>query len=308
MALARLVDNNVISEPRQELVSAALATLWRHLRDPSREVRWLAIVGWVLVLSGLAHVVVWLVDGRPPLEGATGWRKPIVFGLSTGVTTLSLAALRVGAPQKLRWSLTYLVTMVLELALIDLQAWRGVGSHFNISTLFDGAVFGLMGLTILVSMAAAVVLGVSAARAKQDADLELSTQLATAALVLGSLIGIAIAVHGSVVQQLGGTPGYLGAGEWKPVHAIALHGLQLFPLVAWWLRRTVPLTSSRVRLLSQVAGAWGLLVAASFVQLLLHRAPADLSMVTVLLLAASGALGLATVVHVLRSSGPGVAR
>lgn len=300
MAIAHAVDNDVIVPSRRGLLGDAAAALRAHVRHGSPEVRWLARWGWVFVLSGLAHVLVWLVDGRPPLEGPTGWRKPIVFGLSGGVTTLSLAALRVGVTPKPKWTLVYLVTMGLELALIDLQAWRGVASHFNVSTAFDGAVFSLMGALILGSMTAAVVLGLAAAKDTRDADRALSTRLATGALALGSVIGIAMSVHGSIVQQLGGTPSRIGAGDWRPVHAIALHGLQLFPIAAWWLRRRAATTGQRVTALWRLALAWGLLATGAFVQLLLRRAPNDPTLPMLLLAGAAIALGLATAVQVLR--------
>lgn len=284
MAISQLVDNVVISRPvsapsRGSLVGDAFAQLRSHLRHPSKEVRALAAFGWVLVLTGLAHVAVWLADGGPPLEGPTGWRKPIVFGLSGGVSTLSLAALRAGVQARPRWSWLYAVTMAIEIGLIDLQAWRGVGSHFNISTPLDGAIFTVMGVLILVSMLAATVLLIDATKGQTEADLELSSLLSTVALLLGTAVGIAISVHGSVAQAMGGTPGRLGAGEWKPVHAIALHGLQLFPMMAWWLRRQSTQTSERYRALLGGAAAWGLVLLAAFVQLLLRRAPTDPALV-----------------------------
>jgi hypothetical protein len=55
-------------------------------RDP--RARWPAIVGLVLVGSGLAHVGVWGVTGGP-WEGPVTWRKPILFGISGGLTAVS---------------------------------------------------------------------------------------------------------------------------------------------------------------------------------------------------------------------------
>ena len=48
----------------------------------------LALVGLVLLASGLVHVVVWALLGGP-WEGAVTWRKPILFGISGGLTSLS---------------------------------------------------------------------------------------------------------------------------------------------------------------------------------------------------------------------------
>lgn len=37
--------------------------------------------GVLLLVSGLFHVVVWLANGAPSLQGPVTWRKPIEFGL-----------------------------------------------------------------------------------------------------------------------------------------------------------------------------------------------------------------------------------
>ena len=55
--------------------------------------------------------------------------------------------------------------MAIEIMLIDLQAWRGVGSHFNTTTVVDGAIFSLMGVVIMVSMIAATRLAIGATAA-----------------------------------------------------------------------------------------------------------------------------------------------
>ena len=57
-------------------------------RDP--RARQLVLVGVVLVASGLAHAVAWAILGGP-WEGPVTWRKPILFGISGGLTSLSAA-------------------------------------------------------------------------------------------------------------------------------------------------------------------------------------------------------------------------
>jgi hypothetical protein len=48
----------------------------------------LVLVGLVLLASGLVHAGVWAVLGGP-WEGPVTWRKPILFGISAGLTSLS---------------------------------------------------------------------------------------------------------------------------------------------------------------------------------------------------------------------------
>jgi hypothetical protein len=47
-------------------------------------------IGVVLILSGLFHLMVFAIDGGP-WEGPVGWRKAITFGLSFGITLISVA-------------------------------------------------------------------------------------------------------------------------------------------------------------------------------------------------------------------------
>ena len=55
------------------------------------ETRLLVLLGLALTASGVMHLFVWLAAGLPSLAGPVSWRKPIVFGLSGGITTLSVA-------------------------------------------------------------------------------------------------------------------------------------------------------------------------------------------------------------------------
>lgn len=48
------------------------------------------IGGGLLVLSGLVYAAAWLARGAPDLAGPVSLRKPILFGVSAGVTLLSL--------------------------------------------------------------------------------------------------------------------------------------------------------------------------------------------------------------------------
>ncbi|RYE89910.1 MAG: hypothetical protein EOO75_11010, partial [Myxococcales bacterium] len=158
--------------PRSSLVTAALGRLVVLVTSRDREVRLLVGLALALVASGLVHVGVWAVDGGTSMAGPVSWRKPIVFGLSSGVTTLSVAwlvSLLRASPGRARWARLYAATMALEIALIDVQRWRGVGSHFNVATPLDGAVFAAMGVLIVTAMVATTALGVGVVRARSVA-------------------------------------------------------------------------------------------------------------------------------------------
>ncbi|MFM8282835.1 MAG: hypothetical protein ACKOCW_04675, partial [Planctomycetaceae bacterium] len=96
----------------------------------SRPLGW---CGLVLVASGVAHLAVCAVLGGP-WEGPVTWRKPILFGISGGLTCLSMGWAWAQLPQRRGdgWLATATAwALLVEVGLIDLQRWRGVASHFN---------------------------------------------------------------------------------------------------------------------------------------------------------------------------------
>ncbi len=126
--------------------------------ESSSSARSLHLAGVLLVASGIFHVFVWQLLGGD-WEGPVSWRKPILFGISTGATLLSIAwffdKLR---PANLDVSLcrTLSITLVLEVALITLQQWRGQASHFNHNSTFD--TFVEYSMTALIVIATLVLL------------------------------------------------------------------------------------------------------------------------------------------------------
>src|SRR5690349_11695793 len=193
-----------------------------------RDVRWLAALAVALGASGLFHIVVWAVDGGA-WAGPISWRKPILFGISGGITTASLAWALAQLPENrrsLRLAKIYTVSMAIEVALITMQQWRGVASHFNATTPFDGAVFSVMGILVLVASWPIVAWTIAAARAKHLASDRRAALLGGLLLLdLSLLVGIGLAVYGSS-GFAGSEPAMIGAGSLKLPHALALHGIQ----------------------------------------------------------------------------------
>ena len=114
--------------------------------------RILSAAALLFLASGLFHLTVWWLAGMPSLAGPVSWRKPITFGFSTGVLFLSLAwviGLLPASRRRMRQVRVFSALLVAEVALIDMQQWRGVASHFNDSTPFDSAVFTTMGVIII---------------------------------------------------------------------------------------------------------------------------------------------------------------
>ena len=104
--------------------------------------------------------------------------------------------------------------IVLEVAAIDIQAWRGTTSHFNVSTPGNAIVFGLMGLGILTQTIASMFVAVALWR-QTFADPVMGW-----ALRLGMTITIAGATIGGLMTQ----PTSAQIAEARSTHRMTVSG------------------------------------------------------------------------------------
>lgn len=205
------------------------------------ELRMTELVGWWLILSGFFHLGVWIFCGGD-WAGSISWRKPILFGISGGVTVLSLGWVAGKLQRRVRdkwWLRLFSLAMLIEVGLITLQQWRGVPSHFNRETPLDAVI--LTGIEILITIASVVILDltyrcfspINAAR-----DMVLAIRAGMLLLVLGCALGFAAQAVGSYQQSLHqSTETYGKSGVLKFPHGIPLHAIQFLPAVAWGLAR-----------------------------------------------------------------------
>src|SRR5688572_27771797 len=120
-------------------------TLWRGSKPLT--------VTALLMLVALAVAIVGLSLDPRVIAGAPAWLKPAKFAVSIAIYTATLAWIFSLIPE---WTntrrivgWTTAVALVLEIVAIDLQAFRGTTSHFNVATLLDGVIFSIMGAAIL---------------------------------------------------------------------------------------------------------------------------------------------------------------
>src|SRR5688572_5543600 len=124
--------------------AASAAVLVRQLWNSSPP---LTAVGLLMLVVAAGSVAGIFLDTRI-ITGAPAWLKPFKFAVSTAIYSLTLAWIFQWLsdwPRVRRivgW--TTAIVFVLEVAIIDAQAWRGTTSHFNVSTLLDGILFGIM--------------------------------------------------------------------------------------------------------------------------------------------------------------------
>src|SRR5512132_4581533 len=134
-----------------------IRNLWRTSRP-------LTGAAAILLIAAVPFAIAIFVDPRV-IGGAPAWLKPAKFAVSTAIYSLTLAWLFRALPSWPRmrafvgW--TTAIVFVIEVAIIALQAWRGMASHFNVSSALNGALFAVMGTAIAVQTAASAAVAVA---------------------------------------------------------------------------------------------------------------------------------------------------
>jgi hypothetical protein len=257
--------------------AAVLGRLWRD--SPP-----LTAVGLLMLVVAVASLVGLVVDPRV-ITGAPAWLKPFKFAISTAIYSLTLAWVfgwLSDWPRVRRvvgW--TTAIVFVLEVAIIDAQAWRGTTSHFNVSTPLDATLFSIMGGAILVQMLVAVAVAVALWRQRfTDRSLGWALRLGMTLTLFGALTGplmtrpmadqLADARAGGRLtivgaHTVGGPDGGPGIpvtgwsrehGDVRVPHFIGLHAIQALALIAVGLRRWRRPESVRVRLVLAAAASY----------------------------------------------------
>jgi hypothetical protein len=212
-----------------------LASAWSGLR---RLERICYLVGALLVASGVFHLGVLLVRGGG-LNGPLSWRKPTTFGLSFGLTLITVtwvaSYLTLGSRAR-TWLLgVFAADCVVEVAGITIQAWRRVPSHFDTET--PGSTVIAMSLAVggavLVVVLGALAVTAFRGRIAAEPDMRRALQAGFAFLVVGLATGAAMIAKGEILINTGHRQkAYDTAGSLKWVHGVTLHAILVLPLVA----------------------------------------------------------------------------
>jgi hypothetical protein len=243
------------------------------------------IVTAALMPIVLAGAIVGLIVDPRIITGAPAWLKPAKFAVSITIYTLTLAWIFAMIPEWRRtrrvvgW--TTAITMVLEIAIISAQAWRGRQSHFNIETTIDAALFMIMGAAIVLQTLSTIAVAVALWRHRfEDRSLGWALRFGMCITIVGALTGgmmtrptsaqIAAARAGERMTRAGahtvgapdGGPGLAGTGwstehgDLRVPHFIGLHALQFLATVALLLERPRIQPNVRVRLTFLAAASY----------------------------------------------------
>jgi hypothetical protein len=290
-----------------------LKTAWRDARHEwcaaNTAQRILYVAGGLLMLSGLVHAGIGLAV-EDSWEGPVSWRKPALFGLATGVTLLSLGWVLGLLDWKRTGRILALVTAaaaIIEVALITLQTWRGVPSHFNVATPFDAFVnYAIDVLITVVTLAiATLTIGVFG-RLRQGGrpaarDVALAARAGLVLLLLSCLFGYFMLVYGAQRVQSALPPEIFGsAGLLKFVHGIPMHAIQILPISCWILLRLGFGELHRTRLVQALTAGVAALSIFAAVQTFAGRSRFDFMPATTVLVAIAAVLFAVPLITVFR--------
>ncbi|MFF3847203.1 hypothetical protein [Streptomyces sp. NPDC002328] len=232
-----------------------------------------------MAVTAAGSAVGLVVDDRV-LAGAPIWAKPFKFSVSFVAYCLSLAWMlsllpggrRSGGPRAGWWAGTVVaVASLVEMVIIIGQAMRGKRSHFNRETPFDGALFDVMAVTVVILWLGTLAVAVLLLRARV-AD-RASAWAVRGGLVLaltGAAVGFlmtrpapgqrrgvseVVGAHSVGVPDGGPSMPLTGwsttGGDLRVPHFFGMHALQLLPLLVMALTVLAPrfrrLADERVR-------------------------------------------------------------
>ena len=231
--------------PRMGSMWAALRGFW----DDARGYQRLAyLVGAGLILVGLAHAAIWAVTGGSA-TGALSWRKPTTFGISFGLTTVTLAWVGTWLPVRpaIGWVAAGLLcaATTYEVAWVVVQHARGVPAHFNDTTPLDERLFiaGAVMVAIAIGVIAAMTLA-ALVRTSAPAPMALAIRAGLVGLLAAQATGLWILLHGLTLVDADADPrlhsmSTIGAaGSMKFAHAVPMHAIQVLAALAWLLSRS----------------------------------------------------------------------
>ncbi len=240
--------------------------------------------GCVLLASGIVHSLVWLVEGGS-LAGPVSLRKPILFGISAGLTVISMGWL-IGKMRRRMFDLPLMIlfslAMLAEVGLITLQQWRGVPSHFNRSTQVDAIMSTCIeGLIVVATLVIVELTRRSFGPLRVASDMRLAVRGGMGLLLFSCLLGFVLAAYGNYQTSLGNRPDIFGsAGVMKFPHGIPMHAIQILPMLAWFLRNVDVDERERLRSLVYACGAMITFTSYSLLQTFDGRARFDMTVST----------------------------
>lgn len=251
------------------MTTSAARPLRSFWSDGRRVERVAYVVGMLLMLSGVVHFGILAASGGS-WEGPLSFRKPATFGVSFGVTLISITwvttFLRLGERTRSVLIAALTIACVVETTLVSLQTWRGVPSHFNLETPLDSLVARTLavGGALIVAMVAGLTFVAFRSNPHLPASVRTAIRAGFVALFASMIVGALMIARGMALVFAGHAPAaYATAGAFKLTHAVTMHGILLLPALAWGLSFLNWTERSRLRLIQLTAALYAFGAAAT---------------------------------------------
>ena len=254
----------------------SLSSFW-HRGTPAERTGY--VVGALLMISGLIHLVIlMIIDGS--WEGPLSLRKPTTFGLSFGLTLITIVWVTDFLELKKRTRAVllagFIIACTLETTLVSLQTWRGVPSHFNIATAFDALVARSLaaGGVVLVVLTAVFTLVSFRVSLKVPISLRIAIRVGFIVLFGSQVVGAVMIASGMrLVFQGDPQAAYAHGGSLKLTHGAMMHGVLMLPALAWLLSFSNWSERRRVSLVVVATGGYLMLIGVVATADLVGRSP-----------------------------------
>ncbi|TGL60967.1 hypothetical protein [Leptospira sarikeiensis] len=202
--------------------------------------------GLVSLILIPVYILLSQVDPRTVL-GINTWIKPIKFAVSIWIflwtTAWFLEQLSEFPSFRDKVEKYFVISTIVELFLITLQAARGVQSHFNQSSALDGMIYSVMGLFIFPMIPVSILMDrkFRLLSSKLDPRTLISIRFSLWIFAIASIIGVFISAR--LAHSVGvpdGGPGLpllnwsRNGGDIRIAHFAGIHALQILPLFAYF--------------------------------------------------------------------------
>ena len=202
-----------------------------------------------------------IVDDRI-FNGINVWIKPLKFAISSAIYVFTAGFLITLYPYSNRkkkiLNNTVAFAMMVDVIIITIQASRGVGSHYNMSSPLDALMYAAMGIFIGIIVLTMLVFIIDTIRLKLKTTKTIQWAILMGWLVVffGSWVGgqmISQLSHSVAVADGGAGLPFLNwstiGGDLRIAHFFGLHGIQIIPLFAYWASKKWK-SSSRKQIIS----------------------------------------------------------
>ena len=212
-----------------------------------RRNRSLHLFGWFNFFMAVLCIGLLAFDHTLVL-GINAWAKPLKFYFSAGLMSWTMGWLLYSINSKMArnlFSWGIIISFLMENAIVFIQSWRGVASHFNTKTPFDALLNnGLLLFIALFFINMFFITIVVFTQRKMPLSQHYSWGVRMGLLIFLILSMVGFGMFLIQAHTIGGEDGSKGLlffnwskkhGDLRIIHFMGVHALQIIPLVSYYL-------------------------------------------------------------------------